>query len=229
MQNEVMTAADLIPFLRAHYCFRRDLLRTRMVLTSQPTMAPARASALARYWMNVMALLEHHHETEDDSILPVLLDRVPSAAGPVAELEREHVELQRLLNESAPLFADFGAGRGGLAAAVECVREMERIVGAHLDAEERAVVPLFADCFSRAEWSALEQRTTDALARDGLLPFALPWAAEGLEPAIMQGALALLPAPTQVAFHDEWQPRYTEQVRLVWGGTQPVERRREGR
>ncbi|MEU8087878.1 hemerythrin domain-containing protein [Micromonospora sp. NPDC049101] len=222
MPTEPMYQGDLMPFLRAHDCFRRDLARVEALLTADEPLTGARAEALAAYWDGVVELLEHHHRTEDDNMLPALVERMPSAARIVDDLEREHVELQHLLDETTPLVTALAGPQADRPAAAERVTRLRRLVETHLDREEETFVPLFSQAFTRAEWFDIEARTTAALTRDGLLPFALPWAAEGLDPAVMDLALQTLPGETREAYHRDWLARHLARVRLIWGAADPA-------
>jgi len=206
MKTDLMTTADLMPFLRAHECFRRDLGRILEAL--QDAAAPARLRAIADFWVLLTDLLEHHHRTEDDNILPALLANRPSAAAALAEMEHEHRELHEALTDAAPVFGrlDDGDPRTVTTAAA-CARRVRDIVAAHLAAEEDRIVPLFLECFSADEWQDLELRTTDALIRDELLAFALPWATEGLSREQTDAAVAALPQPLQRAY-GQWEADY---------------------
>lgn len=209
-----MTERDLLPFLRAHECFRRDFERLRTTLESdQVVFDESRSAALAWHWRGLSAVLEHHHENEDRAIFPKVASTFPSAAEALRGLEEEHVRLVELLEKAATVMPRVRTER---AAATELAKEMEALVGDHLDAEEREIVPLFSRCFSGEEWARMEARTTEELREAGLFPFVLPWITEGMDEATVRIALDGFGSEARESYHRSWQDEYARQGRLLW-------------
>lgn len=211
----MMTVADAMPFLRAHECFRRDFARLRDLLASTRLLGEADRIALAEYWQSLSAVLEHHHENEDRVLFPRLVAAYPAAAAVVHELEEEHAHLGGLIagiNSAVDGVADPAQRRAAAGAA----RDLEAVVAAHLDAEERRLVPLFPRCFRRAEWAEMEGENTGELAKNGLFPFVLPWILEGMDGDLAELALEEFGAAAREAYHASWSAAYEKRCALLW-------------
>jgi iron-sulfur cluster repair protein YtfE (RIC family) len=220
--DEMMTAADAIPFLRAHECFRRDVARIRALAVSGGPKSDAGQIALRGYWHDLAVVLEHHHDNEDRVIFPRLTATLPEAAEAIQALGAEHTKLDEVV-AAVTVAVDPGKGTGSARGLADAARELETIVTAHLDAEERDVVPLFSRCFSRAEWAELEAANTRELSRRGLFPFVLPWILEGMEPELVEPALDAFGARARADYHARWLGAYLHRCAALW----PVERGRE--
>jgi hypothetical protein len=213
--TDLMTEMDLLPFLRAHDCFRRDFARLRELLGSDEPFDEARTAALAEHWRGLTAVLEHHHENEDRAIFPRVAERFPASGSALRDLEHEHVRLDALLDRAAVVLTEVRPVSGRLAAA-SLAAELEEVVRTHLDAEEREIVPLFAGCFSREEWAGMERRTTRELEESGLFPFLLPWIAEGMDPVLVELALDGFGEHARSAYHGEWLGEYERRREVLW-------------
>ncbi|GLZ42044.1 hemerythrin domain-containing protein [Actinokineospora sp. NBRC 105648] len=205
-----MTELDLLPFLRAHECFRRDFTRLHDLVT-RGAPPPRVVRALVEHWENLSAVLVHHHENEDAVILPRVHARFPAAA--VRELTAEHERLDDLLGQVGPALVAAGRDHAEAARVVGAARAL---LVAHLDAEERVLVPLFAECFTAAEWAEMEARTTRDLEAAGLFPFLLPWITEGFDDAVLAGTLSGFPAEAGERFHTSWRRDYERRCALLW-------------
>lgn len=211
----MMTEFDLLPFLRAHECFRRDFARLRALLCSGQEIDEARERALAEHWHGLAAVLEHHHENEDRAIFPKVAAAFPAAAAALRELEKEHVRLDELLGRAAVAMTRV-RGTEDRVAAAGLAAELDDVVGAHLDAEEREIVPLLARCHTRDEWAEMELRTTRELEEAGHFPFLLPWIAEGMDAGLVELALDGFGEQARAAYHGEWLADYERRRGLLW-------------
>ncbi len=78
--------------------------------------------------------MEHHHHAEDDGTFPLLDEANPELAG----LRAEHEAIAALLDRLRTVVADEGADAGAVA---EQVGQLTRQLEAHLDHEEREIIP----------------------------------------------------------------------------------------
>ncbi|OLF12755.1 hypothetical protein BLA60_05615 [Actinophytocola xinjiangensis] len=211
----MMTELDLLPFLRAHECFRRDFARLRELLNSTRPLDEDEAAALAEHWAGLSAVLDHHHENEDRAIFPRVAEVFPASREAMRALEHDHVRLDDLLDQAALAMPRLRSGADRRRAAALAV-QLEEIVRTHLDAEERELVPLIADCFSRDEWAGMELRTTRELEEAGLFPFLLPWIAEGMDAGLVELALDGFGEAARTAYHGEWLGAYERRRATLW-------------
>jgi hemerythrin-like domain-containing protein len=214
---DTLAPPDVSSFLRAHACFRRDLDRfARLVAGTRPVGA-TRAAAVRAYWNSFVQLLDHHHQAEDDLILPVVAADLPDGAELVSRLESQHGRLCELLETVTPVAAVEEPGSVAGERSRAGMTELAELLTAHLDEEDEELVPAFARCFDADRWRELDRRIVARLEADELYPFALPWTADGLRPTLMDRALARLGAEVRRAYYEVWLPRYAAQTRLVWG------------
>lgn len=211
----MVTEFDLLPFLRAHECFRRDFARLRDLLSSGEEIDEARQRALVEHWRGLAAVLQHHHENEDRAIFPRVAAVFPSADASLRQMEAEHTRLDVLLTRAADVLTRV-RGPEDRRAAAGFANELDEVVGTHLDVEEREVVPLLPGCYTRDEWADMERRTTRELEEAGLFPFLLPWIAEGMDPALVELALNGFGEGARAAYHGAWLAEYERRRAVLW-------------
>ena len=73
-----------------HSALRRDLERTRMVLTDQPYPDPTQRRALASHLTWMMHFLHLHHTGEDVGLWPLIRARNPSAGALLDQMDADH-------------------------------------------------------------------------------------------------------------------------------------------
>jgi hemerythrin-like domain-containing protein len=208
---------DVSSFLRAHACFRRDLHRFgRLVGTAREPLGAVRVAAVQAYWTSFRQLLDHHHEAEDELILPVVAAELPDGAELVDRLEGQHERLAGLLETVTPVPAVAEPGSPAGQRSRAGMTELAQLLTGHLDEEDADLVPRFADCFDAERWRRVDRQIVDRLAADGLYPFALPWTGDGLDAELMERALTRLGADIARSYHQEWLPAYELCSGLIW-------------
>ena len=118
-----------------------------------PLTAPA--STIVELRDFVVAMLDHHHRSEDADLWPLLTRRAPALTDALAELSREHEQLDAALHELAAAPLERGNGAGGAAAA----RHVHELVHTHLAHEEPVLFPALRAHLSDEDWFAFSQRT----------------------------------------------------------------------
>ena len=137
--------------LACHVRMRRQLgtlTRLPRHVTEHGVDAEARAAATAilRYFDQAAP---HHHADEDVSVLPRVAERAPNLARLVAAIEADHRNLVRRWRKVRPLLSGIASGRNtGLPPAL--VRETCNAYLAHLDQEERRLIPAARECLGAA-------------------------------------------------------------------------------
>ena len=158
-----------------------------------------RMDALVRYWTGHAGEILAHHRVEDEIFFPALLERVPDRLVVLDQLAAEHHQLDVLMEETRRAIECLVTGDDPTRAAPALGRLAE-VMDAHLDLEDREVVPAFVEHFSRAEYDEL---TKAAIASVGLgkqaaftVPYVLYWANDE-ERATM---LASAPLPMRILY-----------------------------
>ena len=147
--------ADATAMTRFHRIFREALDAVpRFVGTASDE---ARVELVASYYANVLALLNAHHEAEDVTIFPQLLERLPEHVDVISRVNAEHEGVLDTLGAAEQALAAWRAdpsstSRNGAVAAFEALQA--KLIE-HLDHEEADVVPLIGQCINVAEWGQM--------------------------------------------------------------------------
>lgn len=158
-----MTTAPEVPLCdatamgRFHHIFREALDAVpRFVGETAPADA-GRVEQVGTYYDNVMRLLHAHHEAEDLTIYPLMLERLPDDAEVIARVNAEHETVLGSLGEAEQAVATWRANptEATRDAAVSALGTMGTILLTHLDDEEAEVVPLIGQCITVAEWGEM--------------------------------------------------------------------------
>jgi hypothetical protein len=128
--------ADLIGFVLTHSMLRNELPRLAAALAGGPMTCEEEAVVEDHLRLVTDHLLRHHQE-EDEFHWPLLASRAPGAARLLALLETEHIEMDPLVDR----VRNRDLTRDERAAAMTRLSEL---VLAHLEEEDRSVVPLLA-------------------------------------------------------------------------------------
>jgi hypothetical protein len=142
----------------AHAVHRRA---TSLLATAGPS-APAPALAELRAFL--VGTLQHHHESEDAYLWPLITGSAPEIADALAALSREHEELDAELTRLAALvIAD--DDREALRHAAVAVRDL---VHTHLEHEEPILLPALRYHVTEAAWAAFSARVVATAPSDGI-------------------------------------------------------------
>lgn len=204
-------ALDMSGFLIAHAGMRQEfgLLAT---VAAEP-LDPDRAALVEDQIAMVLENLHHHHTTEDDTIWPTLLARVPAAAADLQVLEAEHARID-------PLISAAGDTTRPLPERAPALAELHELINAHLDREEATAVPLIRAHITVAEWDAVTER---AIAEAGRrkVPTIYGWYASAASDELRAEALATVPGIARVLFRLFWWPAYQRRARRLYGAGAP--------
>ncbi|MGW4894722.1 hemerythrin domain-containing protein [Kitasatospora sp. NPDC004240] len=182
-----------------HRVFRRESrLLAELVQDARPGDT-ARSRVLAEHWRLYSAGLHTHHTGEDEMLWPVLLPHLDLDAEQVLAMEAQHRELADGIAEVGGLMERWEVlalveDRDELA---EALRRHHRQLCAHLDEEEREVMPLVALHVNEKQWQAVGERGLAETPRDRLM-IALGAILEDTSPEERQEFLARLPVPARV-------------------------------
>ncbi len=133
---ETTERAELIGFILTHSMLRNELPRLAAALAGG-TMTRQEEGVAEDHLRVVTDHLLRHHTEEDEFHWPLLASRAPGAARLLAMLEAEHTEMDPLVE----VVRDRTRPRPERAQAMGRLTEL---VLAHLEAEDRSVVPLLA-------------------------------------------------------------------------------------
>ena len=130
----------------------------------------SRARTVADHLALELASLHNHHEGEDAVLWPALLRTQAVSEVLLATMQAQHAELDTMIAEvylarTAWLADADPAERDGLA---ELLGRLSAALDAHLDAEERDVLPLVEQQLTAADWSRLADESRRRLPKNPL-------------------------------------------------------------
>ncbi|WP_374455636.1 hemerythrin domain-containing protein [Nocardioides sp.] len=175
-----------------HHAFRRDLTTFEAAVRQTPVGDHATWQAQQARWERFATVLHHHHEVEDVSIWPVLVRHAARTEDVAAQQT-----LQAMEDEHADIDPALAAVRQGFAHMVEhpCddhrnaldvhVTATRAALLDHLRHEETEALPYLQKVMTAEEFAASEKAAAAGYP-PRLMPFLLPWVADGLPDEVVQ-------------------------------------------
>jgi hemerythrin-like domain-containing protein len=205
-----------------HRIFRRESRLMTELVGAVRAGDTERAAALTEGWRIYATGLRLHHDTEDTMLWPALLSRAEPEADLVRRMEAQHEELSAGLEELDPLFARWAAGAEADArdALVEALGRHQEVLSAHLDDEERIVMPLVGRHITAQEWKALGERGLAETPKNRLM-ITLGAVLEDADESERAEFLARLPVAGRVAWRLVGRRQYRREMRRL-RGTDPA-------
>lgn len=201
-----------------HRVFRRESrLLAELVRDARPGDT-ARARILAEHWRLYSTGLHTHHTGEDEMLWPVVLPHLDLDAEQVLAMEAQHRELGDGIAEVQVLMDRWRvqALREDRDELVEALRGHHRQLCAHLDEEEREVMPLVALHVDEEQWHAVGERGLAETPRNRLM-IALGAILEDCSPEERREFLARLPVPARVLWRLLGQRQYRRETDRIRG------------
>jgi len=148
---------DATAMTRFHRIFREALDAVPQFVGAAPADDHDRAEFVGSYYANVLKLLHAHHEAEDLTIYPLMVERLPQHVDVISRVNAEHEVVLDTLGAAEQAVAAWRAdpSSASRAAAVAALVSLHSILVEHLDHEEADVVPLIALCINVAEWGQM--------------------------------------------------------------------------
>jgi hemerythrin-like domain-containing protein len=183
-----------------------------------------RATALARWTHGFVTELSGHHEVEDLIFLPALAGRVPDHAIHDERLTADHERLDQVLDQLAVMVDELADPHAAFAPAhshaVALATELRDHLHAHLDYEDRHILPLFEQHFTREEYETIDERAVDHLPRR-TMAFTVPWLVDTLSDHERQEIWPMTPLSLRALWHLT-RRAYTRRTEVAFGPRSPV-------
>ena len=201
-----------------HRALRRDLLRTRATVSTEPYPQGRQRRALGEHVVWMMEFLHAHHTSEDEGLWPLVRERDPAAGALLDSLEADH---QRISPAAAALTA---AGQRYAAtvadeARAELVAALDTLTAVllpHLDREVEQAMPVVSACITHAKWRAVEQRYN-------IKPKSLPqlgmeghWLLDGIDAEGYQVVVHTVPAVPRFVLVHGFARAYRRRAQARW-------------
>ncbi|MGH3459474.1 hemerythrin domain-containing protein [Aeromicrobium sp.] len=158
-----MTTAPEVPLCdatamtRFHGIFREALDAAPRFVGAAPADDGDRAEFVGSYYDNVLRLLHAHHEAEDVTIYPQMVERLAEQADVINRVNAEHEVVLGSLEAAEQAVSAWRADPSSETrdAAGAALATLKTILLEHLDHEEADVVPLIGQCITVAEWDTM--------------------------------------------------------------------------
>lgn len=190
---------DPIAMTRFHRIFREALAAAPEYVGS--AVDEDRVELVGSYYFNVLKLLHGHHEAEDLTIYPLMLERLPEFHDILTRVNAEH---ETVLGALEAAEASLEAWRADPSeetrrAAVEGLQALEPVLMEHLDDEEAEIVPLIGQVINVAEWGEMSSIAFQHFRGDK------PWLIIGLiQEQMLDHENAMMEANMPPPVHDMW-------------------------
>ena len=200
-----------------HSALRRDLERTRMVLTEQPHPEGRQRRALATHLRWMMHFLHVHHTGEDVGLWPLVRARNPAAGALLDQMDADHQRIApaiTALEEAADAYREDGSAREPLLSALAGLADVLR---PHLEREELDMMPVVAATLTDAEYRAVEHehfvkpKSFLELGAEG------HWIIDGLPAEGRDVILHVVPAVPRFVLLHGFARSYRRNAALRWG------------
>jgi len=199
--STTVTPADVRDMAIIHETFRRSYAESAELVRARPTPSAERVTFLADHIDFGLEMLHHHHESEDELLYPLLVERAPESAESTQKIDAEHEDIAVALEaaraacrvwRSAPSQESAEA----LASALEALNTTTQ---PHLDHEEQVIVPLAAKVVTAEEWEAVGAHSR-AQIPPNLMPIAFGMICEPLSAQDAAYMRSHLPAPVRLLY-----------------------------
>ncbi|ROO86605.1 hemerythrin HHE cation binding domain-containing protein [Actinocorallia herbida] len=210
---------DVHDMVVVHRAFRREFRILAELLRAVPAGDLARAAVVAEHARLALAGLSLHHGSEDDLLWPLLLERAAPSAELIGRMEAQHGEAESLITRIEPALARWEAEARPAAGEEVAVLmgELATTLLAHLDEEERSVLPLAARCLTQEEWASIGQAGVAKMTK-AELPIMFGMVMEDATPEERRALLGGLPLPVRLLLRTWGARAYRRYVSRVRDG-----------
>lgn len=202
-----------------HHAVTRDLERLRAVLVEP--MSRRRRDTISSHMQDVVRILHHHHEGEDEGVWPAVLAKRPDLADLLEQMEQEHQALSEAadaLDHQAELFRTDGS-RAANDALREAAERLLEVTVPHLEHEENQAMPLVVESLTDEDWRVIGKEhfgpPPDFPPRKQL--WTVLWLYDDLDPERSKVVSAELPRPVRYAANLLVAKQYERETTLAWG------------
>lgn len=162
--------ADTEDMIQVHRVFREAFAAAPALVGSVAAGDMARAEVVGSYYANVLEFLRVHHEGEDALLWPKLTERASDQAATVQRIAGQHKGVEEALVVANERLAEWRADAdpdSGVRLAV-AIASLNADLVAHLDEEERVILPIAASHITMPEWGELPGHGMQHFAGDKL-------------------------------------------------------------
>ena len=216
--NNATGPADTRMMGIVHGALRRDLLRARDALATEPYPENRQRRALGEHVVWLMDFLHAHHTGEDEGLWPAVRAKNPDAGPLLDSLEADH----RLIEPSVAALRSAG-GRYATtyedqerADLVTALDDLAAVLFPHLDREVADAMPVVSATISNGEWHAIEQKYNVKPKSMAQLGFEGHWLIDGIDPEGYDVVVHTVPAVPRFILLRGFARSYRRRTAAVW-------------
>lgn len=153
-----------------HNMLRDALSRADALIAGVTPGDTARAAVVGSFFDNVLRFLDAHHQGEDALLYPRARERRPEHVGVFDRMEGEHQAAAASDATAKEVLAAWMAdpSSDNATALAGALDDLRTVLGAHLEDEERAFLPIAATTFTMEEWGELPGHVARTFSGDKL-------------------------------------------------------------
>lgn len=217
MSTAVHEPADIRSMGIVHSALRRDLERTRMVVSATPHPDEKRRRAVASHMLWMMHFLHVHHTGEDVGLWPLVRSKNPAAGDLLDRMDEDHKRIApaiTAMEDAARAYRDDPSARERF---VEALTGLRAVLLPHLEREEREMMPVVATTLTNTEYHAVEQE--HFVKSKGFLELGAEghWILDGLASEGRGVMLGVVPAVPRFVLLHGFAPAYRRKKAVLWG------------
>jgi hypothetical protein len=201
-----------------HGALRRDLLRAREVLSTQPCPGEEQRQALAAHLQWLLDFLHAHHTSEDEGLWPAVRAKNPGAGPLLDSLEADHRRVEPAADALRSAAAGYASSDldSARAAVVTALDDLTEVLLPHLDREVAEAMPVVSATISNDEWHAIEQAYNIKPKSLSQLGFEGHWLIDGIDPEGYDVVVHAVPAIPRFILLHGFARSYRRRIAPVW-------------
>lgn len=209
---------DTSDMISLHRVFREALAAGPRYVGSVQPGDTQRSALVADYYTNVLRLLHSHHHGEDELVTPKLVERAGADADVVTRIADQHQPVQTLLGDAEATVASWRVEptQASSAQLIMTLAALDAQLTAHLDEEERVVLPIAARHMTPEEWGELPGHGLAHFDGDKIW-LALGLIRENMTPEQLAEMDAHMPPPVSDMWNTVGRPAFEEFVGALRG------------
>ena len=200
-----------------HSALRRDLERTRIVLSTEPYPNQKRRREIAKHVAWMMHFLHVHHAGEDNGLWPLVRTKNPAAGELLDEMDADHRRIAPAITAveaAAQAYLDNESAREQLLAALAGLAE---VLLAHLRREELEMMPIVSASITTEEYHQVEQEHFVNPKHFTELGVEGHWMIDGVSAEDRDLVLHMVPAVPRFILLHGFAGIYRRKRDLLWG------------
>lgn len=170
--------------------------------------------AIYLYASTVLRFLISHHQAEDETVWPLLHERVKSEDERISMAENQHHQLEYHLNHCVQCLHHWREGLTPASSVQQSIRVLADQAREHMDYEEAVILPLCHDHITPEEWRALPAHTLQGLSGDVLM-MTLGLVRDAFDDSRRAGLEANVPPPVAALWQESGRALYARTMGVV--------------